>query len=560
MRQRSALFDEMFNGNAASISKAEYKISSITNDDLREPELLWVDGLSNPEAFCVGNCYAGEFEFACVASAAVYQLNDRFQSYIRFVNNETGQASEWVLIGTYNIYHRHFDKNKQVVDYKARDNMILLEDEITIPETDFPVLYAAMGQKINAKTNVTIDLSNMPVVGAIQRPAFIEGMTMRDIFANMMLTTGHNARCTPDGIIKIYPLIQDGDTVDFEEWDVDEYADIEKPITGVNITGVDNVVYSAGNATGTVLNVSCPWVNDVGFATIMLSKIQGYVNKPMRFDNALINPCVEANDVVRGIIKGGTYKATNILFKGGASPRATVSNGLWEQFRKVGTLATTAGGGNQGGGSVIRDNIIITNEQTRWLQANHEIINLAPPDIKVYGDITSPIIIQGYLVSVINSSNPYDYMDVLYNSLNLDMFEMSDTNYNLSSQSTPYRKHFSIRSSLSSASPQLNGNISNNFQVVREGGSNPNPTIGTQGLTNKTFFRMFLRVYVMYDKTASQSQYAPYGGANCFLISLYETESGYSIGNTTLAGTSGFIPFASEEEYNYAFKVLISGS
>jgi len=357
MRSRSALFDELFLNPSAIF---EYRIGSINNEDLKDPAPLWIDGLSDPDAFCVGNCYVGTFEFTCKESAAVYNTGSKFQAYMRLNDKLNGVTSEWVLIGTYNIYEKSTNKGKQTVSYRAWDNMIKLEVDFDAEYTRYPIFYKGLAEHINAITDVTIDLTNMSSAGIIASPNHIKGMNTREVFTNMMITTGCNAKCTPDGVIRIYPLKTNGDTVDFTEEIINEYADNEAPITGVNITGVDGEVFSVGNDSGTVLNISCPWVGTIDIATYMLYFISGYVNKPIKLEKSLINPCVEANDIVRGTVKGGSWRVSNITYSGGASIRCDMSNGLWEQFRRVGTLSAQAErGGDSIGGEITGAGLII---------------------------------------------------------------------------------------------------------------------------------------------------------------------------------------------------------
>lgn len=85
-----------------------------------------------------------------------------------------------------------------------------------------------------------------------------------------------------------------------------ELPKAHEPYTGVVIHcgEIDNgdgthteVVYEAGNKTGEVLHVDCPWGTQT-MANNIMQAIDGYVYQPMTLDGAIIDPAAELGDTI----------------------------------------------------------------------------------------------------------------------------------------------------------------------------------------------------------------------------------------------------------------------
>ena len=85
-----------------------------------------------------------------------------------------------------------------------------------------------------------------------------------------------------------------------------ELPKAHEPYTGVVIHcgEIDNgdgthteVVYEAGNKTGEVLHVDCPWGTQT-MANNIMQAINGYVYQPMTLDGAIIDPAAELGDTI----------------------------------------------------------------------------------------------------------------------------------------------------------------------------------------------------------------------------------------------------------------------
>lgn len=75
------------------------------------------------------------------------------------------------------------------------------------------------------------------------------------------------------------------------------------PFTGVEITVDDETTYSAGNATGRVLKVNCPWGTQA-IANAILTDITGFIYQPYTASDARIDPAAEIGD---GLNVNGYY-------------------------------------------------------------------------------------------------------------------------------------------------------------------------------------------------------------------------------------------------------------
>lgn len=86
-----------------------------------------------------------------------------------------------------------------------------------------------------------------------------------------------------------------------------ELYDQLDPITGIWLfvgENRDEDLYKAGNETGTVLEVYCPYGNQT-MANTLLSQLQGQVYAGFRAQNAVLSPAAELGDWVT--VNGGTY-------------------------------------------------------------------------------------------------------------------------------------------------------------------------------------------------------------------------------------------------------------
>ena len=86
-----------------------------------------------------------------------------------------------------------------------------------------------------------------------------------------------------------------------------ELYDQLDPITGITLfvgEDRDEDLYKAGNETGTVLEVYCPYGNQT-MANNLLSQLQGQVYAGFRAQNAVLSPAAELGDWVT--VNGGTY-------------------------------------------------------------------------------------------------------------------------------------------------------------------------------------------------------------------------------------------------------------
>lgn len=75
------------------------------------------------------------------------------------------------------------------------------------------------------------------------------------------------------------------------------------PYTGVTIWYDDENAYQAGDKTGRVLEIDCPWATQE-MANNILASIQGYAYRPYEAQGAILDPAAELGD---GITVGGLY-------------------------------------------------------------------------------------------------------------------------------------------------------------------------------------------------------------------------------------------------------------
>lgn len=408
MRSVSDTFIKLFNEHKPALYQVEYGAAQlvISNDQFKRAP-SWVDAHSDDREYCVGNCFMGTCKFASYEQGP--DVGDPVKLYISY------DAQEWVLIGSYTVdKYTHNHKMRQH-EYECIDNMHVLDTlQFNIDAITFPITYGNMVDIIYAATVITIVLPDF------NRDLLISGFnttsTARDVLAEMLLTIGYNARCSPAGDVLCYLPYQPAaaPAAIASESEYDQLGEISKPITGITLENSLGEIYTVGDATGLMLDVFVQWGKQ-SHAFAMLDALEGYVHHPVFIGKAIVNPALEPGDTVQGRVSGELYVISHISNRGGAMPRADLSHGLWKQY-KIGRPVSKAYQPTQDYPHVVINHI----------PSQEEVDSYRPMTIVLVYDDTSPyfpVIIEITGPDIIAPNSTAQYTAVVKDIAGVEMVE-----------------------------------------------------------------------------------------------------------------------------------------
>lgn len=360
MRNRSALFDELFENRSAifeyriEVLDNEGQVIYVFNNEKFQNTITWIDGTSGNDFFNFGNAYIGELEFT-LDRDEIFQLraDDKLIFYFRLIDRENDIYSEWIKVNHYIVDKPpNLQMGTQTITYQCFDNMYLLDINTFLSDNmpiTFPATYAQTAEYIKSVTGVTIDINVLGAEGIMLEIDFIDSNhTMREILSQMAITLGCNCRCSSDGVIKFYRLenITSNAVTTVPEWTYDRPQDRIAPITSIElIGGGEDEVYFSGDRKGRVVTVLCLWARQ-SIADNLLNYIYGYINVAVLLENSWVNPCIEPNDIVKGIADGEYYRISNIKASCTANIICDLYHAFWEQPEEITTRTNGRGSGD----------------------------------------------------------------------------------------------------------------------------------------------------------------------------------------------------------------------
>ena len=420
MRTRSTHFDNLFNQGSMATGYTtnavfEYRliVTPITSppfnieNDMLYGKVEWIDGLSDGDEFCVGNAFMGELKFTLRDfEGSKPKTSDTIQAYMRL--NDGINPSEWILIGKYRVVDASYEYKTKRWSYRCYDNMYYLDSVMFFKDNapTFPMTYTGAIQGIKVLSSVPIDFPSEAGNLKIEDGGIYERDTLRTVLAYMLMTIGANCRCNPNGNLEIYYVNDDLSNYDaiISEYDYNTPMEENKAISGIRVVNNDNSAYTVGNDNSFMLNVRCPWGRQE-HAQFMYNKMNGYLHTPVILDNAIVNPCIEPNDRVLGLVSGQIYRVSYVSPKGATMLRIDCQNGIWQQYDYATDTTSQAGkkNGNTGGGDTIPPPpIIFPISQEQYLPINFTFE--APED---YEDMSIGYAIVSEIVNL-NDNNFFD--------------------------------------------------------------------------------------------------------------------------------------------------------
>lgn len=236
-------------------------------------------------------------------------------------------ASEWLPAGTFYISRRAKDPVTGLLTLECYDALLKANAAWTPSAGSWPRAMSSVVSELASLLGVSVDSRTTLITGAsyvIDEPT--DGTSIRDVLSDIAACNGGNWIITPEGKLRLVPLISAAGAEDAVSDALDVEAVLDRgtlgdaaAITGVRCT-VDGVVTLTGDDTGIVVDVDIAPVIAADLAQTLI----GMTHQPFRLPSAVYDPAVELGDYVRynSTVAGVLCAETAVL---SAGPRGELS-------------------------------------------------------------------------------------------------------------------------------------------------------------------------------------------------------------------------------------------
>lgn len=270
-----------------------------------------VDGISDNSTFDIGTVYMGSLRFTTLMlNNRIPVLDTKSKLYIRMVSDR--KQSEWVLYDEYIIDKIEYDYAKKRAQLSCFDSIQLLKKPFIIPtETKtykqiLDIIESSSGLQVR---NFPSDAESLTVASG----TLSGNMKLRDILSYILITIGCNAKANGEFIdivpLQFYPF-SNPNAMAIDGNHTRPEIKFDK-IGAVKLTDKDNVEYVAGNTEYKIFSKSIPFATQT-HADYMLSKVEGYINIPVRILDSFVTPELQAGDMVQSEYTGETFFIGNV--------------------------------------------------------------------------------------------------------------------------------------------------------------------------------------------------------------------------------------------------------
>lgn len=320
MQQVSQLYKDILAGNHW------FEISVVIGDSgdpetgLREDSLFSASTKSeffNDGEPCVGAAVSADADISMIAPDEVPRCA-KISLYIRATNGT--EYSEWLPQGVFYIDTREQTKDASGLDiltvhcYDA-----MLKAEVTYPNDsthDYPLLDKDMVQFIADNMGIEVDDRTWEIMTDGYLFTLPVGYSMREVLCMIAAAYAGNFIITPTGKLRLARMFDAADTLDIGM----KVGSLSVPRALAAYSGVEiyagqdengnDIVYTAGDETGTVLEITNDWGSPEQ-ADAIYQKINGYIYQPFSAGTARIDPAVELCDIVAFTdASGGVYSVS----------------------------------------------------------------------------------------------------------------------------------------------------------------------------------------------------------------------------------------------------------
>lgn len=220
---------------------------------------------------------------------------------IDHVSEVVTEHSEWLQKGVFVLDYRKKNRVTGALDMHGYDRLLLAEDFFFHEGDAIGTWPRPMDEVVGTICQrIGVTRSADTVIRPDYMVPYPDGLTMREMLGYAAACHGANVTITDAGELRFVPLVRDGQAVsdlgqDMTALDTDEAF---APFSGVAFYKGSDAVAAAGDSTGRVISVQCPWATDE-IAQDVLQAIEGGVYQPYSATSAVLDPAVELGDKVR---------------------------------------------------------------------------------------------------------------------------------------------------------------------------------------------------------------------------------------------------------------------
>lgn len=241
------------------------------------------------EAPAVGNVVNRQLQASLLTPNVAIPIGAEVKLYARIANGS--QASEWLPKGVYYVDERKRNLSDSGVDttteFTAFDAFCRLDEDCTFSGRDSNVL-ASIAAIMGVQVDTTL------TGGYTVEPS--EDLHAREILGYIGAMYGGNWALTDEGHLALIPLSKSQEAMQINP----TLLTIGQPLPGISkvkLHRMDGKEYSAGNDSGRLLNVDCPWATQA-MADGILQRVAGYAYTPFRATDLIVEPAFEIGDTV----------------------------------------------------------------------------------------------------------------------------------------------------------------------------------------------------------------------------------------------------------------------
>lgn len=252
----------------------------------------------------IGQTNSGEVDLAVLPKGIIPRMAEiRLFTRLAVVDHMAQvvtETSEWLQKGVFLLDTRQKNAVTGALELHGYDRMLLAEDFFFHdgdPLGEWPRAMEPVVTEIC--TRMGVELEPGTVIEPRYKVPYPEGLTCREILGYCAACHGCNATITESGYLRFVPLFPTGEPVSDLGREMRELETGEpmEPFSGVAFYDGDVLVASAGDETGRVLEVECPWGTEQITADV-LEKIRGGVYSPWEALDAILDPAVELGDLL----------------------------------------------------------------------------------------------------------------------------------------------------------------------------------------------------------------------------------------------------------------------
>lgn len=254
-------------------------------------------GLYAKKIPAVGGAVSREIDLAFLPGSEVIPRMAEIRISASLVLDE--QASEPLPKGVFYFDTRYLDETTGALVVHGYDAMLKAEDQYIptdSPSGTWPRKMTTVVADICVRIGVTLDART--VINADWEVEYPSDMSMREILGYIAAAHVGNWTITDAGELYLVPLVPSGTPLDIGVNASDlKVSPAFDQFTGIQFHYDNKDTYFAGDNTGRVLEIECPWATR-DIADAALAAVQGYVYRPYEATDAILDPAAELGDPV----------------------------------------------------------------------------------------------------------------------------------------------------------------------------------------------------------------------------------------------------------------------